>query len=346
VCSRFQPIVDLRRRVVVGYEALTRFVVDGQPFSTPDEWFLHAHELGLASQLEARALATALSHRSSLPRNCFLTVNIDPNRLGEPEVRDVFARQGHLGGVVIELTEHHQWRWPLFEAVLHRLRRDGALVAIDDAGAGYSGLQQILRVRPAIIKLDREIVRGIDTDEAKAALVEMMGVFANRIDAWILAEGIETMGEAQRLVDLEVPLVQGYLFGGPAEPWPALDPVVESTLEGFAETSAGQLHRLVDPVPPLTSGPTVMFEHASDDPWRAVVDSDDRPVGVIDAAAALSGELVQTLVANVHSTPAEVAQRLSTAGIEPGAPIAVTDDRGRYLGLVTVRRLLAQLGRG
>ena len=95
----------------------------------------------------------------------------------------------------------------------------GAPIAVDDAGAGYAGLTQILTLRPHILKLDRELVTGVDTDEAKAALIEMLGVFANRIDAWVLAEGVETVAEARRIRALGVPLAQGFHYAMPAPPF-------------------------------------------------------------------------------------------------------------------------------
>ncbi len=76
---------------------------------------------------------------------------------------------------MIEITEHRPWDWAALEGVVNNLRAGGALFAVDDAGAGYAGLQQILQLRPAILKLDRALVAGIDGDEAKVALVEMLG---------------------------------------------------------------------------------------------------------------------------------------------------------------------------
>jgi EAL domain-containing protein (putative c-di-GMP-specific phosphodiesterase class I) len=340
----FQPIVDLRRRVVVGYEALTRFTADGCHVGPPDQWFLHAHEMGVGPQLEVRALETILAHRADLPKNCFLSLNVDPNYLVEPTVRDVFADAGDLTGLVIELTEHHRWYWDAFEPTLRFLRLNGAQLAIDDTGAGYSGLQQILLLRPAILKLDRSLIEGIDGDEARVALVEMISVFAGRIDAAVLAEGVETLGEAQRLVELRVPLAQGFLFGRPEPPWSDIEPGVEARLERFASVSHGQLHRLIDPVAALPRGARAELRLDAEDSWRAVIDEHQRPIGVVDAHGMATGQVLDTLVVDVHATPQEMARRLAIASLEPNAPIVVTDERGHYLGLITLRRLLAELG--
>jgi EAL domain-containing protein (putative c-di-GMP-specific phosphodiesterase class I) len=344
--ARFQPIVDLHRRTVVGYEALARFAETSEGAFGPDEWFAAAHRVGRAAELEARVLRAALAWRADLPRNCFLAVNLEPESLTAPAVRDAFAEQGPLGGVVVEITEHRPLDLDALERPLAQLRGAGALIAVDDAGAGYSGLQQILALRPAIVKLDKELVTGIDRDEAKAALAEMLGQFAGRIDAWLLAEGIESVGEARRLVDLGVPLAQGWYFGRAAAPWASIDPAAVRELQRASDEPAHGLHRLIDAVGAIDEL-TAMASPAAcaNAPWTPVVDEHRRPVGLLTVDSALSGNLVEAFVANVHTTPVELAQRLSTAEVDPGAPVVVVDNAGRYLGLVPFRRLLAQLGR-
>lgn len=326
----------------MGYEALSRFPADdGGEALGPDVWFEAAHRLGIGDELEARALEVALAHRADLPRNCFLTINLDPNALDSQPVRRALADHGHLGGIVVEMTEHRRWDMEALAPAIRGLRTAGALLAVDDAGAGYSGLQQILALRPSILKLDRTLVSGLDRDEAKVALVEMLGRFAERIDAWILAEGIETRGELRRLVGLGVPLAQGFLLARPAPPWAGLDASARAFVDDFPLFDDAGLAALLDPVPPVRQGvdPVEAWTRA-DEGWLPVVDLDHRPVGLLTAESALSGELVRALVANVASAPAEVMRRIATAAEEPGAPVLVIDDTGRYLGLVGLRRLL------
>ncbi len=220
----FQPIVDLGARAVVGYEALTRFDDRSGRYLGPEEWFAAAHEFGAGADLEATCLALALSHRPSLPAGCFLSLNVDPDALRSPRVRQLLERQGRLDGVVLEITEHRPWSWPTMAPAVAELRSEGARFAIDNAGTGQAGIRQLLDVRPDLLKLDRGLVDGIDTDEAKEALVEMVELFSRRIDACVLAEGVETHAEAACLASLGVPLAQGYLFGRPAEPWIDLPP--------------------------------------------------------------------------------------------------------------------------
>lgn len=167
----------------------------------------------------------------ALPPNCLLTVNLSPHLLTEPELAEPLLALDDLAPLVLELTEHQAVGdlRPLVD-LRDRLRARGALLALDDAGSGYSGLQQITQFRPQPIKLDRALVTGVDGDEIKLPLVEMLGEFSGRIDAWLLAEGIETWGELQACLRLQVPLGQGWLLGRPGPPWVQLDPGVRDRL--------------------------------------------------------------------------------------------------------------------
>ncbi|MFD2092720.1 EAL domain-containing protein [Blastococcus deserti] len=219
----FQPIVDLAGATVAGYEALARF----PGTAGPDVWFAAAAEAGVAAELEALAVHKALAAVPLLPPDTFLTVNVSPHLLGSAPVQDALATRPDLHRVVVELTEHT----PVDDlAALRRqtevLRRRGALIALDDAGSGYSGLQQLAALRPQVVKLDRALVSDADTDPVRAALAEMLGEFAGRIDAWLLAEGIETAAELAAFTRLGVPLAQGWLLGRPS---PAFAPLSAGT---------------------------------------------------------------------------------------------------------------------
>ena len=140
-------------------------------------------------------------------------------------MQDALATRPDLHRVVVELTEHT----PVHDlAALRRqcdeLRARGALIALDDAGSGYSGLQQLAVLRPQVVKLDRALVSDADTDPVRVALAEMLGEFAGRIDAWLLAEGIETAAELAAFAQLGVPLAQGWLLGRPSPGFAPLAP--------------------------------------------------------------------------------------------------------------------------
>jgi diguanylate cyclase (GGDEF)-like protein len=242
----FQPIVELRTGRLVGYEALSRF--PNQDNRTPDAFFNQAGRVGLGPQLETVAIAAALK-APRRPHGTYLSLNLTPSAISSTVVRASLPQD--LTDVVIELTEHELAPEDgALEAGLTDLRGRGARIAIDDAGAGYAGLQQIMRVQPDVIKLDRSLVEHVDVDGAKAALIEFFIVFARRIGAEVCTEGIETAGELAALASLGVSLGQGYLLGRPGAGWASIAPA--------AVTALGQIQKngLVPGLPAAaTTGP-------------------------------------------------------------------------------------------
>ena len=91
-------------------------------------------------------------------------------------------------------------------------------------------MQALLALRPDVVKVDRSLVAEVDTDPVKRELLRMLGDLAGRMDGWLLAEGIETVGELEAVSELGVPLGQGYLFGRPQEPWGQLDDDMEQRI--------------------------------------------------------------------------------------------------------------------
>jgi len=216
----FQPIVDLATGRVAGYEGLSRFPAeDGR---RPDEWFDLARRCGLGPLLQALALRR-LVEVPSRPNRTWLSLNLDAGALATDAVQGALPRD--LDGIVIEITE--QELPPDDEAlqrILGDLRDRGAKIALDDAGAGYAGLQHVVRIRPDIIKLDRSLVRGVDDDAERLALIESFAAFSARTGALLCAEGIETDEELAVLVAARVDLGQGYRLGRPGPPWASTAP--------------------------------------------------------------------------------------------------------------------------
>jgi EAL domain-containing protein (putative c-di-GMP-specific phosphodiesterase class I) len=211
----YQPIASLATGAVVGYEALARFRTPVR--RAPDVWFAQAWRCGLGPALEARALRLALDCPAR-PAGTHLTVNLSPSALSSPEVQACL--EGDLDGIVIEVTEHELVDdYGQMTTVLGALRGRGARVAVDDAGAGYAGLERVMRLEPDVIKLDRALISGIDRDPGRAALVDAFVRFARRTGATVCAEGIETLDELAALAQLDVPLGQGWALAHPAPPW-------------------------------------------------------------------------------------------------------------------------------
>jgi diguanylate cyclase (GGDEF)-like protein len=222
----FQPWVDLATGRIAGYEALARF--SGAPQRTPDVWFAQARRCGLGPELEALAVRRALE-LAPAPDAAFVSVNLSPGALTSQAVRAELPQ--NLGRVVVEITEHEAITASgAFQDALDELRSRGARIALDDAGAGYAGLEQLMRLRPDIIKLDRGLISDVPGEPATMALLEALVGYARRIKATVCAEGIETTDQLLALGDLDVTYGQGYGLARPAAGWPELTPEVLATL--------------------------------------------------------------------------------------------------------------------
>jgi EAL domain-containing protein (putative c-di-GMP-specific phosphodiesterase class I)/DNA-binding response OmpR family regulator len=208
--SVFQPIVDLDSLAIVGYEALTRFT-DG---TRPDLRFTEAASVGLGHDYELAAIEAALAGASDLPEEAFLTLNMSPGLVLESGRRLRKLIGGTTRRLILELTEHV----PIDDYAALR-KAIGTLgnveLGVDDAGAGYASLRHILELRPTFAKLDISLVRGIETDELRQALVAGLVYFALRSGCNLVAEGVESEGEASVLRQLGVEFAQGFLFGRP-----------------------------------------------------------------------------------------------------------------------------------
>jgi EAL domain-containing protein (putative c-di-GMP-specific phosphodiesterase class I) len=344
--SVYQPIVDVARGIVAGYEALARF--ESGP-ANPEHWFAAARDHGVEAELDAAALRSALRCRADLPRNTFLSVNVAPTSLVSRPVREVWAAETSLSGLVIELTEQNAIKsYAALEPDLDRLRAAGALIAVDDAGAGYAGLNHLLMLRPEIIKLDRALITDLDLDETKRALVEMLGTFASRVDAWVLAEGIERSGELDALAALGIPLAQGYYLARPGPSWVPLEPQAADQLATRTRPAPSHTLRSI-----LDAAPWVhRVEELGHDLVGVfvLVDADDRPVAVITPDNWTVGLVEPGLRMNVNTPIDQAAQRAMTRGPSTRfSPLLCTDGAGRYLGVVHIERLvhaLAAIGQG
>jgi EAL domain-containing protein (putative c-di-GMP-specific phosphodiesterase class I) len=336
-----QPIVDLRRADTVGFEALSRFRLE-RPLG-PDRVFAAAERQGLAAELEALVLGRAFALFDRLPDNCFLSVNVDPGKLASEPVRAMLAGRESIAGLVFELTEHNaiEDASAVTQAV-DALKARGALVAMDDAGAGYSGLKQILELRPQLLKLDRALIAGIDEDAAKRALVAMIGELAGRLDAWLLAEGIETAAELRMLRQLGVPLGQGYFLARPAPPWPASSPEALAIVRGTPAhvRSPAIASRL------LESCATC----AAHEPWPeakiAVRLAAGRPIALRTTEAGVSQERSEHQLLRVkrESAIADVAQRAVTRDSSScWDPLVCVDDLGSFVGVIRMPILVSAL---
>jgi EAL domain-containing protein (putative c-di-GMP-specific phosphodiesterase class I)/putative methionine-R-sulfoxide reductase with GAF domain len=266
--AHVQPVVRAADQLVVGYESLARMPF--QPVHPPDWWLARAEDVGLRSQLEIACLRAA-TELGPTPDGRLLFVNLSPSLLANVSALDLLDELPDR--LVIELTEQ--------EAVgdYEELRRDlapwlsrGVRIAIDDTGAGYSSLRHVIELTPDFLKLDRELVRDLDHDRNRRALVSAVVAFAGEVGTSVIAEGVETATELEVLRDAEVDLVQGYLLARPGPAWPSVAPSIAPDRSPFRMTvvrapgagSAGPETRLAESIERATEPAracSVVVEH-------------------------------------------------------------------------------------
>ena len=216
----FQPIVDAGSREVFAYEALVRGVAGegaGQVLAAVERDDRQRFDRQCREQALELAVQLGLhDSRASLSINFVPNAVLDPaactaaarataERLGLPPARVIFE---FTEGEPVEDLEH-------FGRIIRAYRDAGFRTAIDDFGAGYSGLTLLSRFQPDVVKLDMELVRGIDSDRVRRAIVSSIRKLCDDLGVILVAEGIETLEEYATLRDLGVSLLQGFLFARP-----------------------------------------------------------------------------------------------------------------------------------
>jgi diguanylate cyclase (GGDEF)-like protein len=219
----FQPIFNLLAGDVYAYEALSR-VTGPSPFYDPEVLFMKAKIYGLDEGLETLCIRTAIETASRLELDRIVTLNICPSMLYRhgKEPRDISPVIKELydlrQGVILELTERHLIADDSdFTENLRFLQATGYRIAIDDLGCGFAGLRMLSQIEPAIVKVDRFLISDVRRSTQKRMLLESIVSFCHKINALVVAEGIETEGDLRVLMDLKVDLGQGYLLGRPEE---------------------------------------------------------------------------------------------------------------------------------
>jgi EAL domain-containing protein (putative c-di-GMP-specific phosphodiesterase class I)/CBS domain-containing protein len=209
---RFQPIVSLRTGQCFGWEALARGP-ENSFFHTPANLFPYAEKLEQSHCLERICHRKALAKLRGLEPKNKLFLNLDPRSLDDTYLLSGIATPNQ---VVLEITEHHAiTNYNSFQRTINKYRKKGYLIAVDDAGAGYSSLEAITTILPDFIKMDMSLIRNIDIDPVKQALLETFVNFAAKVKCKIIAEGIETESELEKLIALGVDYGQGFFLGKP-----------------------------------------------------------------------------------------------------------------------------------
>jgi len=228
----FQPIVDIKRREIFAHEALVR----GTAGESAQSVFEHVSEAN-RYRFDQTCRCTAIEFAARLNMTTALSINFMPNAVYRPElcIRTTLEAADTFGfptdRIIFEITEGERVDDKKhLRNIVDYYRSRGFRTAIDDFGAGYSGLNLLAEVQTDLIKLDLALIRGIDADRARRAIVRGICQVAGDLGSEIIAEGVETREELKALQDLGIELFQGYLFARPA-----FESLTEFTPEFWAE---------------------------------------------------------------------------------------------------------------
>jgi len=213
----YQPIVDLAQRRIYAHEALVRGPAGesaGQVLAQVNEANRYRFDQACRVKAIKGAAELGLAER--------LSINFLPNAIYRPEIcirTTLEAARMHgfpVKRIIFEVTEGERVEdGPWFAEVLREYQRIGFLTAIDDFGAGYAGLKLLSDFQPDVIKLDMDLIRGLDTDARRRHIVNHLVRLCADLGVTVIAEGVETVAERNALLDLGITLMQGYLFARP-----------------------------------------------------------------------------------------------------------------------------------
>lgn len=376
----FQPIISLRDGSILGHEALSRITCESE-IKNADMLFSVAGECKRLWELEllCRTMALEAAYKFMVPPySKKLFINVNPNTMHDENFRKGFTREFLMQyeiaphNVIFEITERNVITdMEGFMATIDHYKGQDYRIAIDDAGAGYSGLNLISDVNPNYIKLDMKLIRDINTDSLKFALVKGMVELSKASNISLIAEGIETYEELDTLVNLGVQYGQGYLIQMPSAEVKEIGQEVLNALKKInlkknhiyqSNISDIYIRNLCTNTSTISSREKVsdVYDFCMHDPdcFGLCVVEDDIPVGIVvreKLALKLSGNYGYALYQNKpiskimdndflivdHNTPVSVvsSMAMSRANNKLYDFIVVTEN-DRYIGTVTIKDLL------
>jgi EAL domain-containing protein (putative c-di-GMP-specific phosphodiesterase class I)/ActR/RegA family two-component response regulator len=218
----FQPVVEWRDHKVFAYEALLRSHEPSLP--NPEVLFEAAERAGRLAEV-SRAVRAATVEAAERSDAQYTFMNIHPRDLLDDELYDRRTPLGQVAGrIALEITERARLDEVRdLSARIQSLRAMGFKIAVDDLGAGYSGLTSFARLEPEIVKIDMSLVRDIEREPMQSKLVASLASLCKDTGRLVVAEGVETLDERDALIACGCDLLQGYLFARPGPPFPAVE---------------------------------------------------------------------------------------------------------------------------
>jgi EAL domain-containing protein (putative c-di-GMP-specific phosphodiesterase class I) len=255
VYTGFQPVVSIRKKEISVVEALSRGINPENGETIPPQLLIkEALRFGLMLEMDRlfrKKSFEAYSKYSARNRDHLLSINLDSSAIfrGFGSMQVLQATESlniDPSSVIIEILESDIEDFDLLLKFVNEYKKHGFMIALDDFGTGFSNWSRIIKLKPDIIKLDKSIIRGIDKDffrqEAAGSLIRL----AHNTGSLVIAEGVETEGEALSSLELGADFIQGFFFAKPMEPEDIspdfLSEEISITSQRFINLRTGKLH--------------------------------------------------------------------------------------------------------
>jgi EAL domain-containing protein (putative c-di-GMP-specific phosphodiesterase class I) len=234
----FQPLVSVATGDSVACECLVRGDREGVVVGA-DSMVSTARILGMSHELDHAAWRTAIRQgRRLMQSGLALFLNFTPSSVQNStfDVKKTKAMCREMGvdisQLVFELTEAEKVNdFDFLKKVMEEYRAEGAKIALDDLGSGYSSILRLADLRPDYVKLDQRLVRGAYGDNLRSVLLKAVTDAAHKLDIRVVAEGVETEDDLKFCVEIGADLAQGYFLARPAEIALAVSPEALRALE-------------------------------------------------------------------------------------------------------------------
>ncbi|OJU15420.1 MAG: diguanylate cyclase [Clostridiales bacterium 43-6] len=377
ITTVFQPIISLKDGTIYGYEALSRGPA-GSSMHNPEMMFQTAREHGCLWDLELVCRTCALESAYQSKNDLKLFLNVNTNIIHDEKFMSGFTKEYirqfdiDAENIIFEITEKNAIEDMYgFKKTIEHYKNQSYKIAIDDAGAGYSGLNLITDIKPHYIKLDMKLIRDIDKDGIKYSLVKSLYEFSKLANIHLIAEGIETYDELSSLIHIGIHYGQGFFI---QPPHGQIKPISEEVINGIVELNSkkyslygshisnlyiGNLANQTKTVNPRVLSDIVydMFLH-NDSLSGICITENDKVLGVItkqDIFSKMSGlygfnlyqrkpifSLMQAEFLTVdYKTPIDVVSRLAMSRAEDKLYDFITVTKNeKFYGIVTVKNLL------
>lgn len=372
----FQPIIDIKSTSIIGDEALSRGPA-GHPMEMPDRMFESARNNNKLWDLEQLCRTLAIERANEQCINSYLFLNVDPRIINDKKFKEGFTyqiiKQFNLDPykIIFEITEKTAIEdYRAFKETLDHYVNQGYKIAIDDTGAGYSGIRLMTETKPQFIKLDMGLIRNIDKDSFKQALCKNLLSLSKITNMKLIAEGVETIDELTTLINIGVDYVQGYYLGRPAENLKDISENVKEQIKNILEKKEktffyvsnsfpiGHIARLDKPLSFNLRGKDVREIFDGTKIQGVAIVKENKPVGLImknefdsmlakpygnEIYLSRSVDLLMDknpLIVDYNMSVSEVSQMAMSRVEEKLYDYIIILKDNEYYGVVTVKRLL------